>query len=159
MRQRVAPVVVETEIFPANSVETDALSRLGATLSDTSVIMAAIALRLPVRFRDAFHAQLRADLRMATDLEYALFIGANQLRSERFPSKGWLRGTTEDLASLSTIAAFLSLPSMPLLTHLNGVCVAPRCCSDRPFGCIRMCQERSQELCDSRMANRRDGWR
>jgi hypothetical protein len=101
----VAPVVVETEVLPANSVEFDALGRLGETLTNGAVVTAAVAMRLPVRFRDSSRAQLRAELRAAKDLEYALLIGTHVHHSERFPSKGWLLGTVEDLAALIYDAA------------------------------------------------------
>ena len=74
----VAPVVVETEVLPANTVEADALGRLGESLADRSTVAAVIAVRLPLRFRSISHRQLRKDLRAATDLELALLVGADR---------------------------------------------------------------------------------
>jgi len=101
----VAPVVVETEVLPANTVEADALSRLGESLADRSRVAAAVAVRLPVRFRSASHQQLRTDLQAAKDLELALFVGRDRGDFDRFPSKGWLLSSADDLASIIYDAA------------------------------------------------------
>ena len=52
----VSPVVIETEVMPAVTVENDAVSRLGDQVKTTgriilSVILSVIALRLPKRLR------------------------------------------------------------------------------------------------------------
>jgi hypothetical protein len=101
----VAPVVVESEVVPAVTVELDALSRLGATVRKGSMITSVLALRLPIRFRDVSDAQLRDQLRAAKDLEYALLSGTSRQLSQRFPSHGWLVGSVEDLAFLIYDAA------------------------------------------------------
>lgn len=101
----VSPVVVENEVFPANTVESDALRRLGETLTDGLTVSAVIAVRTPIRFRDESQAGLRDGLHAAEDLEYALFTGDSQNAFERFPSSGWLVGTAKDLADLIHSAA------------------------------------------------------
>jgi hypothetical protein len=100
----VAPVVVETEVFPANTVELDARGRLGSVTLGVP-IMAAIAVRVPARFREVSGAELRNQLRSAKDLEYALLAGDDSKNYERFPSSGWLRGSVNDLAYLIYDAA------------------------------------------------------
>src|SRR5712691_935252 len=48
----VSPVVVETEVFPAVTVESEAVSRLGAQMRTTGRrILSSIAVRLPARLR------------------------------------------------------------------------------------------------------------
>ncbi len=102
----VAPVVVENEVSPANTVEHDAADRLGETLVfDKSVVMAAIALRTSTRFREVSQAALRDQLRDANDLDYSLFTGENRQSAKRFPLSGWLTGSVSDLANLVHAAA------------------------------------------------------
>src|SRR6266480_1023334 len=49
----VSPVVVETEILPAITVESEARDRLGAQLKMTGrTVLSSIALRLPLRLRE-----------------------------------------------------------------------------------------------------------
>jgi hypothetical protein len=49
----VSPVVIETEVLPAVTVETEAASRLGAQLKKTGRrILSSVAVRLPVRLRE-----------------------------------------------------------------------------------------------------------
>ena len=98
-----APVVIETEVVPAVTVEEDARVRLGETLSGSGQeIASVIAVRVPLRFRDFSGESLRTALR-DTDagIEYALLSGLSRERYERFPDAGWLAGGAEDLARLA----------------------------------------------------------
>lgn len=129
--QGVAPVVAETEVLPALTVESDAISKLGAELSNGSVVAAVVAARLPIRLRDAAQEQLRADLRSATDLEYALFTSSSADAYNRFPSSGWLVGTVADLASLIYEAAIPEPHIDAAATELErGVSAAARSLSE-----------------------------
>lgn len=48
----VSPVVIETEVLPAVTVETEAIARLGETVrTNGRLILSAIAVRLPVRLK------------------------------------------------------------------------------------------------------------
>lgn len=97
-----APVVIETEVAPAATVEDDARDRLGAALTDGSLIFAAIAVRVPRRFRDLEGEALRNALRQTdAGLEYALLAGASRDQHDRFPDAGWLVGGATDLARLA----------------------------------------------------------
>ncbi|MDA0769624.1 MAG: hypothetical protein O2821_05310 [Chloroflexi bacterium] len=72
----VSPVVVETEVMPALTVEQDALSRLGERLSTSgAAILSSLAVRMPVRFRDYSGASLQGQISGASDLEMALYTG------------------------------------------------------------------------------------
>lgn len=97
-----APVVIETEVLPAVTVEDDARARLGAKLTDGAEVSSVIAARIPVRFRDLSGGQLRAALRNAdAAIEYALLSGRSPVDCERFPDAGWITGGAEDLARLA----------------------------------------------------------
>jgi hypothetical protein len=48
----VSPVIVETEILPAASVESDAKQRLGQKLPFGRLILSSLAVRLPLRLRE-----------------------------------------------------------------------------------------------------------
>ena len=97
-----APVVIETEVAPAATVEADARARLGVALTDGAIVNAAIAVRVPARFRNLEGEALRSTLRR-TDaaLEYALLSGPSGEQYDRFPDAGWLVGGATDLARLA----------------------------------------------------------
>lgn len=100
----VAPISIETEYMPATSVEDDALSRIGATVASSGmVIESAVALRIPIRLREVPSREMLAALRSATDFEWCVWIeGPN---SVRFPSQGYIKGSLADLATfVETVA-------------------------------------------------------
>ena len=97
-----APVIIETEVLPAVTVEDDARARLGAKLNDGAEVSSVIAVRITLRFRDLAGEQLRAALRdSSAGIEYALLTGLSPSDYERFPEAGWLTGGAADLARLA----------------------------------------------------------
>ncbi len=98
-----APVIIETEVMPAVTVEDDARARLGETLVDfNQPIASVIAARIPVRFRDLSGEGLRQALRdVGAGIEYALLSGTSPESYTRFPESGWLAGGAGDLARLA----------------------------------------------------------
>ncbi|MHC8509869.1 MAG: DNA methyltransferase family protein [Rhodospirillales bacterium] len=106
----VFPVVIETEVLPAATVEPEARGRLGHELTTTGQpILASIAVRLPNRLRSKSGKGLREELTAADDFEYALFTGKNPDDCERWPSVGWLSGSHKDI---SVLAQSASVPPM-----------------------------------------------
>ena len=104
-----APVVIETEVLPAQSVEEEALGRLGEKLSGSDkTVLSAIALRLPPRFRDAQGNTLREAILAARDMEFAQYSGRNSEQYTRYPQSGWLEG---GLHELSILAQSATMPS------------------------------------------------
>ena len=70
----VSPVVVETEVFPASTVEQEAKSRLGRQVRSTGrTVLSSIAVRLPSRLRTVSGHALDSELASAKDLELALY--------------------------------------------------------------------------------------
>lgn len=97
----VSPVIVETEIIPAMSVETDAIQRLGQQLSPSGKkILSAVAIRLPAKLRDFSGAPLKKAISAVSDFEMVLYSGESQEKYLRFPSSGWLEGNITDLSLL-----------------------------------------------------------
>ena len=103
-----APVIVETEVNPARTVEEDARRRLGRYLESTDdVIENAVAVRMPGSLRDGLGSPEEgiAD----AEFEYCLFsLLGEELRPDdivRFPTAGWLRGGIDDLAGLIELTA------------------------------------------------------
>lgn len=104
-----APVVIETEILPAQTVEEEALSRLGKKLSGSdSAVLSAIALRLPPRLREAQGDTLRQAILASRDMEFAQFSGRSPDKCTRYPEIGWLSG---GLHELSMMAQSATMPS------------------------------------------------
>jgi len=97
----VSPVIVETEIIPAMSVETDAIQRLGQQLSPSGKkILSVVAIRLPAKLRDFSGASLKKAIWAVSDFEMVLYSGESQEKYLRFPSSGWLEGNITDLSLL-----------------------------------------------------------
>src|SRR5258708_7478209 len=70
LEPNVSPVVIETEVLPAEKVESEAMGRLGEHVRDTGrTILSSIAVRLPVRLRTKQGARLSRELAIATDIE------------------------------------------------------------------------------------------
>lgn len=104
------PVVLETEVEPAPTVEKDAEERLDRRLKSTGKpIRYAVAVRLPDALREAPEGELpyqvgRARARYAVlssdpPAEATSPPGAAAGRS-RFPRQGWIQGDVDDLAGL-----------------------------------------------------------
>ncbi len=102
----VSPVVIETEVVPAVTVETEALDRLGAKMRTTGrTILSSIAVRLPLRLRAKSGKALQKDLLGSNDLEMALYTGSSPSVASRFPHKGWMVGTVADISILTQAAS------------------------------------------------------
>ena len=104
----VSPVVIETEVLPATTVEAEAMSRLGEQLRSTGrTILSSIAVRLPPRLRTMHGASLQGDLSAASDIEMALYVGDSSSSASRWPSSGWIHG---NIVYLSILAQSASIP-------------------------------------------------
>ena len=102
----VSPVVIETEVLPAVTVESEARQRLGNHVrTNGREILSAIAVRLPTRLRSKQGAKLQAEIGIAADLEIALFAGSAPDDCVRWPISGWLSGTVADLSVLAQSAS------------------------------------------------------
>ncbi len=96
---RAGGVIIETEVAPARTVETDALARLGGTFSaDGSPVEQVVAVRIPV--------VARAPGTQLASLRYSYRICTKDIGSVSwFPANGWLEGTLSDLAGfVETVA-------------------------------------------------------
>jgi hypothetical protein len=101
-----SPVVIETEVLPAATVEAEARSRLGAVLRATGrPILSSIAVRLPVALRNLSGQQLRDAVASADDLELCIFTGTSPTDFERWPSLGWVRCSVGDLSRYAQSAS------------------------------------------------------
>ena len=93
-----ATVVVENEISPARTVRKDAESRLGVHVSQET-ISNVVELRTSSRYREILTSEdTREYMRHDSDFQYALLTGTSRDEYARFPSRGYLRGSLDDLA-------------------------------------------------------------
>lgn len=101
----VSPVVIETEVLPAVTVEAEAIARLGAKLKKTGhTILSSVAVRLPLRLRDHAGKALQKELLSSADLEMCLYTGSEPEKHTRWPKSGWIVGTVGDLSFLTQSA-------------------------------------------------------
>lgn len=102
----VSPVVIETEVVPAITVEAEAVSRLGIQLRTTGhKILSSIAVRLPDRLRKNHGKALQSELAASDDLEMALYTGSSEGDAVRWPGSGWMVGGVADLSILTQSAS------------------------------------------------------
>jgi hypothetical protein len=147
----VSPVVVETEIMPARSLEKDALQRLGEQLLPSGRrILSSLAVRLPARLRSHSSAALKLELSSASDFEMALYTGENSRGYQRWPTSGWLRGNVVDMSvliqSASIPPAVIELAADSLV---SGVSEAAALLSDmaitHPAAIKKICEDLRQQ--------------
>ena len=102
----VSPVVIEAEVFPATTVERDAINRLSEKIRATGqTILSSIAVRLPQKLRTTPPAKLQTEIAEASDLDIALYTGSTAATATRWPSSGWIRGSVPDLSILTQSAS------------------------------------------------------
>ena len=102
----VSPIIVETEILPAHSVESDAKQRLGERLAPSGRrILSSLAVRLPVRLKDFSGQPLKDEILNASDFDTTLYTGESPESFVRWPQNGWVRGNATDLSMLIQSAA------------------------------------------------------
>lgn len=108
LEANVFPVVIETEILPATTVEPEAMSRLGQQIRTTGrTIFSSIAVRLPVNLRKYQGTHLQDELATTTDIEIAIYTGSDPSNCTRWPQSGWITG---NVANLSTLVQLSSVP-------------------------------------------------
>ena len=118
-----SPVIIETEVLPARTVETEARGRLGRLLEATDeAIENTVAVRMPEALRDSRTSLARAVAN--APYEYCLFSLVGQelepQNAVRFPGAGWLRGGIDDLAG------FVELTSLSERLILKGTMALER---------------------------------
>jgi hypothetical protein len=147
----VSPVILETEILPTISVESDARQRLGEHLTPSGRrILSSLAIGLPVRLRDFSGQPLKNEIINASDFEMALYTGESPESYTRWPRNGWIHGTVTDLSILIQSA---SVPPAVVEEAANklveGVSEAAALLSDmaiaHPGAINKICEELRQQ--------------
>ena len=120
----VSPVVIETEVLPAITVEPEARDRLGETLKENGrKILSSVAVRSPDRLRKLSGDALANEIAAADDFEFALFTGSKPDEATRWPKHGWIKGTIADLSILTPAAtvppAIVELAADQLMTGVS----------------------------------------
>lgn len=106
LEPNVSPVVIETEVLPAATVESEATDRLGLTLkANGRKILSSIAVRLPSILPSQSGTALSSAVAETTELEMALFTGSSSTSCQRWPTTGWIRGSVFDLSVLTQSAS------------------------------------------------------
>lgn len=102
----VSPVVIETEVEPALTVEADAKSRLGEVVAQTGkTVLTTVAVRLPSELRSLSSSALSTALSGNDQLKYCLLSGDSPENAQRWPVEGWLTGSLDDLAIVAQSAS------------------------------------------------------
>ena len=98
MEPGTSPVVVETEVMPAQTVEKDARDRLGQVLRQNGrPILSSVAVRMPAKLRNVEGAELAATIETESSFGFACFTGRDPNAAIRWPTHGWMQGGVADL--------------------------------------------------------------
>lgn len=108
MEPGTSPVVLETEVLPAQTVEKEARSRLGKPLrANGKIVFASVAIRLPTKLRALEGEALSEAIRVGIPLEFACFVGKGPDECSRWPSNGWIIG---DVADICLVSQTMTIP-------------------------------------------------
>ena len=107
---RLSPLVVETEVMPARTVEADARARLGKRLQrNNRGIESAVALRIPSVLREINQSEID-NVIANSNFTYCVWMLAEEGKQLRWPENGWLQGGIDELAdSLESVTLSDSL--------------------------------------------------
>lgn len=147
----VSPVVIETEVVPAASVESDARERLGQQLKTTGgPILSSLAIRMPERLRNEGGAALRCEITNANDFEICVYAGKGPTDYVRWPRSGWLRGGPVEISILAQSASVPpEIVDQAARTFAQGVSEAAGMLSDvvvqHPGSVQEICKHLRQE--------------
>jgi len=147
----VSPVIVETEILPSQTVESDAKQRLGEYLVRPGRrILSSVAVRLPVRLRDLSGRPLKEAILTASDLDVALFTGESPESFARWPRNGWVKANVADLSMLIQSAtvppAVVEEAANKLVEGVSGAAVFLQdMATNHPGAMNRICEELHQQ--------------
>ena len=118
-----SPVIVETEVLPARSVEAEARQRLGRYIEATDeVVENTVAVRMPHGLRES-RTSLAESIE-SSEFEYCLLSLTGEEHAPqgivRFPTAGWLRGGIDDLTG------FIELTSLSEQLIMKGTLALER---------------------------------
>ena len=141
------PVIVETEFFPAVTVEQDARARLNESLASTrQIIEHTFAVRIPAKLRTVPQGEIKSNIETII-FDYCIFSLKPDLTTERWPAKGWLKGDINDLAtSIESVAISESLLATSTDELERGVAQAANILQQAPtYTTEKIAQELRQE--------------
>ena len=104
------PVIIETEYYPAVTVEQDARARLNESLASTrQIIEHTFAVRIPAELKTMPQGEIKSNIETII-FDYCIFSLKRDLSTERWPATGWLKGDINNLAtSIESVAISESL--------------------------------------------------
>ena len=104
------PVIIETEYYPAVTVEQDARARLNESLASTrQIIEHTFAVRIPAELKTMPQGEIKYNIETII-FDYCIFSLKRDLSTERWPATGWLKGDINNLAtSIESVAISESL--------------------------------------------------
>lgn len=103
------PLVIETS-FSASDAERDAIDRLNLlTVQGNMPVRTAFAIKIDERYRSMNLTQIKSSLLDGDAIQYALFQSFSDetprdISHRRWPLRGWLSGSVQDLVALLSIA-------------------------------------------------------
>ena len=94
-----SPVIVETEYYPARTVEQDAVDRLGINLTSTGQqIEHVFAVRIPSALSSESQDRIRQGID-AAEFQYCIYSLQSDGSQTRWPQSGWIHGDIDELAT------------------------------------------------------------
>ncbi|MDE0510832.1 MAG: hypothetical protein OXI88_03490 [Gammaproteobacteria bacterium] len=127
------PVIVETEYFPAVTVEQEARARLNESLTSTGrTIEHTFAVRIPGEMKTVPQGDIKPNIEIIL-FDYCIFSLKKDLTISRWPVKGWLKGDINDLAtSIESVSISESLLAISTDELERGVAQAANILQQAP---------------------------
>lgn len=94
-----SPVIIETEIEPANTLAADIINKLGEKTRSGQTVSTVIGIRIPVSYTRLTGKLLRSALQTNRDLNYQIYTGVGSEDFRVFPRTGFLVGGCADLVA------------------------------------------------------------
>jgi len=94
-----SPVIIETEIEPANTLAADIMDKLGEKTQAGHTVSTVTGIKIPARYTKLTGKPLRSALQASRDLNYQIYTGVGSERFKAFPRSGFLVGGCADLVA------------------------------------------------------------
>jgi len=94
-----SPVIIETEIEPANTLAADIMDKLGEKTQAGHTVSTVTGIKIPARYTKLTGKPLRSALQASRDLNYQIYTGVGSEHFKAFPRSGFLVGGCADLVA------------------------------------------------------------
>lgn len=108
LEKGLSPVIIETEIEPANTLASDIMNKLGEKTRSGQTVTTVIGIKIPVDYTKLTGKRLRSALQTNRDLNYQIWTGVGSENFRSFPLSDFLVGGCADLVAAIHLSMIMS---------------------------------------------------